>query len=43
MVPNHGRDYWRVQSLSGHKDLTATAVYVEELSLEEKKQLLDGF
>jgi len=28
-------------SLMGHKDLRATAVYVEELSLEEKKQLLD--
>src|SRR6266571_2673614 len=37
-----GRDYWKVQSLMGHKDLRATAVYVEELSLEEKKQLLDG-
>ena len=36
-----GRDYWKVQSLMGHKDLRATAVYVEELSLEEKKQLLD--
>jgi len=43
MVPNHGRDYWRVQSPGGHNDLRATAVYVEELSLEEKKQLLDGF
>src|SRR5256886_11721381 len=37
-----GRDYWKVQSLMGHKDLRATAVYVEELSLDEKKQLLDG-
>src|SRR5436309_448405 len=36
-----GRDPWKVQSLMGHKDLRATAVYVEELSLEEKKQLLD--
>jgi len=25
----------------GHKDLRATAVYVEEHLLEEKKQLLD--
>jgi integrase len=36
-----GRDPWKVQSLMGHKDLRATAVCVEELSLEEKKQFLD--
>jgi len=36
-----GRDPWKVQCLMGHKDLRATAAYVEELSLEEKKQLLD--
>ena len=36
-----GRDPWKVQSLMGHKDLRATAVYVEQLSLEEKKKLLD--
>ena len=35
------KDSWKVQSLMGHKDLRATAVYAEELPLEEKKQLLD--
>ena len=36
-----GRDPWKVQSLMGHKDLRATEVYVKQLSLEEKKKLLD--
>lgn len=30
------------QSLVGYKNLRATAVYFEELFLEEKKQLLDN-
>jgi integrase len=36
-----GRDPWKLQSLTGHRDLRATEVYVKQLSLEEKKKLLD--
>lgn len=31
-----GRDPWKLRSLMGHKDLRATAVYVENLSPEEE-------
>jgi integrase len=31
-----GRDPWKVKSLMGHKDLRATAIYVDNLSPEEE-------
>lgn len=35
-----GRDAWKVKSLMGHKDIRSTARYVDDLSLEEEKELL---
>ena len=37
-----GRDPWKVKSLMGHKDLRATAPYVDNLSPEEELQELSG-
>ncbi|SRR6266705_2912119 len=35
-----GRDPWKVRALMGHKDLRATAKYVENLSPQEERDLL---
>ena len=40
MARKLGRDPWKLKSLMGHKDLRMTMIYVENLSVEEEKEVL---
>jgi integrase len=37
-----GRDSWKVKSLLGHASPGTTAIYVDDLTVEEEKELLDS-
>lgn len=43
MARKLGRDPWKLKSLMGHKDLRMTMVYVENLSLDEERDIIQNF